>query len=91
MGKSFRHIPGAKVTPWGVVQKKKAAAAVEEKSKAAAAKQEELIRVQENREKQQLAEATSEVATRTAATKRSGGRSLLIKTSPTGVRNLGGT
>jgi len=57
----------------------------------AAAKQEAALKEQETAEKQRLAEATSEVEERKARAMKSGGRSLLIKTSPRGVATLGGS
>jgi hypothetical protein len=57
----------------------------------AAKKQEALIKTQRAEEKQKLAETTSEVERRKALAMKSQGRSLLIKTSPRGVQNLGGS
>jgi len=64
---------------------------MEKKADIAAAKQEEAIKAQETKEKQRLAESTSEVEERRARAKKAGGRSLLIKTSPRGVGTLGGS
>ena len=65
------------------------------KSREAADQQAILIKQQSDKEKGKLAEQESEVAKRRALIKRSGGRSLLIKTSnkgaqPGGVEKLGG-
>ena len=73
--------------------KKKQHSAIEKQEKTEKeqrAKQEALIREQETQEKQRLAESTSEVERRKAVAGRSGGRSLLIKTSPRGTAKLGG-
>ncbi len=60
------------------------------KAREAEAQQSELLAKQKQKEDLRLAEETSEVSKRRALTARGGGRSLLIKTSPKGVPNLGG-
>lgn len=60
------------------------------KAREAEARQGELIAKQKQKEDLRLAEETSEVSKRRALIARGGGRSLLIKTSPKGVPNLGG-
>ena len=83
-------VPGASITPYGQRKQRKAERDVEQKANVERAKQEALIREQETLEKQRLAEATSEVERRKAMATKTGGRSLLIKTSPRGVGTLGG-
>ena len=73
--------------------KKKQHSAIEKQEKTAkeqSARQEAYIKEQQTKEKQRLAEATSEVEERRAMARRSGGRSLLIKTTQRGVQSLGG-
>ena len=86
----FMHIPGSSLTPYGKRKERKAQRDAEQKANVERAKQEALIREQETQEKQRLAESTSEVERRKAVAGRSGGRSLLIKTSPRGTAKLGG-
>ena len=68
----------------------KRAEQLEKEAAAESKRQTEILSAQETKEKQRLAEATSEVEERKARAKRAGGRSLLIKTSPRGVGTLGG-
>lgn len=61
-------------------------------AQAAQVRQTKAIQEQAAREKQRIAEETSEIEKRRAmATRRRGGRSLLVATSPRGVTSLGGT
>jgi len=86
----FMNVPGASLTPYGKRKERKAQRDVEQKANVERSKQEAKIREQETQEKQRLAESTSEVERRKAVAGRSGGRSLLVKTSPRGTSTLGG-